>query len=78
MVNNADIETRTSVINTTEEQYHKVLDDPESVFFGTEVAAEQRIAQGRGGGIINMTSVHEDGLMPGNTPDCLSKGGPHR
>ncbi len=33
------------------------------------------IAQGGGGRIINMTSVHEDWPMPGNTPYCLSKGG---
>jgi len=33
------------------------------------------IAQGHGGRIINMTSVHEDWPMPGNTAYCLSKGG---
>ncbi len=33
------------------------------------------IAQGDGGRIINITSVHEDWPMPGNTPYCLSKGG---
>jgi len=33
------------------------------------------IAQGDGGRIINMTSVHEDWPMPGNTAYCLSKGG---
>src|SRR6187401_3470577 len=33
------------------------------------------IKQGTGGRIINMTSVHEDWPMPGNTAYCLSKGG---
>jgi glucose 1-dehydrogenase len=33
------------------------------------------IAQGGGGRIINITSVHEDWPMPGNTAYCLSKGG---
>jgi glucose 1-dehydrogenase len=33
------------------------------------------IAQGGGGRIINITSVHEDWPMPGDTPACLSKGG---
>ena len=33
------------------------------------------IKQGEGGRIINITSVHEDWPMPGNTPYCLSKGG---
>ena len=31
--------------------------------------------QGGGGRIINITSVHEDWPMPGNTAYCLSKGG---
>jgi glucose 1-dehydrogenase len=76
MVNNAGIETRTSVLDTTEEQYEKVLDiNLKSAFFGTQLAAKQMIAQGHGGRIINMTSVHEDWPMPGNTPYCLSKGG---
>jgi glucose 1-dehydrogenase len=76
MVNNAGIETRTSVLDTTEDQYEKVLEvNLKSAFFGTQLAAKQMIAQGGGGRIINMTSVHEDWPMPGNTPYCLSKGG---
>jgi len=76
MVNNAGIETRTSVIDTTEEQYEKVLAiNLKSAFFGTQLAARQMIKQGSGGRIINITSVHEDWPMPGNTAYCLSKGG---
>jgi glucose 1-dehydrogenase len=76
MVNNAGIETRTSVLDTTEEQYEKVLAiNLKSAFFGTQIAAKQMISQGEGGTIINITSVHEDWPMPGNTPYCLSKGG---
>jgi glucose 1-dehydrogenase len=76
MVNNAGIETRTSVLETTEEQYQKVLDiNLKSAFFGTQIAAKQMIKQGGGGRIINITSVHEDWPMPGNTAYCLSKGG---
>ncbi len=76
MVNNAGVETRTSVLDTTEEQYEKVLDiNLKSAFFGTQIAAKQMIKQGGGGRIINITSVHEDWPMPGNTAYCLSKGG---
>ena len=76
MVNNAGIETRTGILDTTEDQYEKVLSiNLKSTFFGTQLAAKQMIAQGEGGRIINMTSVHEDWPMPGNTPYCLSKGG---
>jgi glucose 1-dehydrogenase len=76
MINNAGVETRTSVLDTTEAQYEKVLEiNLKSAFFGTQLAAKQMIAQGSGGRIINITSVHEDWPMPGNTPYCLSKGG---
>jgi len=76
MVNNAGIETRTSVLDTTEEQFDKVLAiNLKSAFFGTQLAARQMIKQGGGGRIINITSVHEDWPMPNNTAYCLSKGG---
>lgn len=76
MVNNAGIETRTSVLDTTEAQYEKVLAvNLKSAFFGTQIAARQMVKQGQGGRIINITSVHEDWPMPGNTAYCLSKGG---
>ena len=76
MVNNAGVETRTSVLDTTEAQYEKVLEiNLKSAFFGTQLAAKQMIKQGGGGRIINITSVHEDWPMPGNIAYCLSKGG---
>jgi glucose 1-dehydrogenase len=76
MVNNAGIETRTSVLDTTEAQYDKVMDvNLKSAFFGTQIAARQMIKQSGGGRIINITSVHEDWPMPGNTAYCLAKGG---
>jgi len=76
MVNNAGVETRTSVLDTTEAQYEKVLEvNLKSAFFGTQIAAKQMIKQGGGGRIINITSVHEDWPMPGNIAYCLSKGG---
>lgn len=76
MVNNAGVETRTSVLDTTEGQYDTVLDvNLKSAFFGTQLAARQMIKQGGGGRIINITSVHEDWPMPGNIAYCLSKGG---
>jgi len=76
MVNNAGIETRTSILETTEAQYEKVLAiNLKSAFFGTQLAAQQMIKQGDGGRIINISSVHEDWPMPGNTAYCVSKGG---
>jgi glucose 1-dehydrogenase len=76
MVNNAGIETRTSILDTSEAQYDKVMEvNLKSAFFGTQIAAKQMIKQGGGGRIINVTSVHEDWPMPGNTAYCLAKGG---
>ncbi len=76
MVNNAGVETRTSVLDTTEEQYERVMAiNLKSAFFGTQIAARQMIKQGGGGRIVNVSSVHEDWPMPGNTAYCLSKGG---
>src|SRR5215472_12971504 len=55
MVNNAGIETRTSVLDTTEDQYEKVMAiNLKSAFFGTQIAAKQMIKQGGGGRIINI------------------------
>jgi glucose 1-dehydrogenase len=76
MVNNAGVETRTSVLDTTEAQFEKVLGiNLRSAFFGTQLAAKQMVKQGGGGRIINITSIHEDWPMPGNIAYCLSKGG---
>ena len=65
MVNNAGIETRTSVLETTEAQYDKVMAvNLKSAFFGTQIAAKQMIKLG-GRRIINISSVHEDWPIPG-------------
>lgn len=76
MVNNAGMETRTSVLETTEHQFDLVIGvDLKSAFFGVQIAAKQMIAQGGKGRIINISSIHEDWPMPGNAPYCLAKGG---
>ena len=76
IVNNAGIETRTSILDTTPEDFDKVLDvNLRGVFFATQFAAKQFIAQGGGGRVINISSVHEDWPMPNNIPYCCAKGG---
>jgi glucose 1-dehydrogenase len=76
MVNNAGMETRTSVLDSTEHQFDLVIGvNLKSAFFGTQCAAKQMLKQGGGGRIINITSVHEDWPMPGNIPYCCAKGG---
>ncbi|MEO6880127.1 MAG: glucose 1-dehydrogenase [Mycobacteriaceae bacterium] len=76
LVNNAGVETRTSLLDTTEADFDKVMSiNMRSAFFGAQAAARQFIAQGGGGLILNISSVHEEWPMPGNIAYCVSKGG---
>jgi glucose 1-dehydrogenase len=75
MVNNAGIETRTSVLDTTEAQYDKVMASISRARSSERRSQPADDQAGGGGRIINITSVHEDWPMPGNTAYCLAKGG---
>ena len=76
LVNNAGMETRQSLLDTTEDDYEKVMTvNMKSAFFASQAAAKQFISQGDGGLILNISSVHEDWPMPGNIAYCVSKGG---
>ena len=44
-------------------------------WLGCQAAAKRMVAQGKGGRIINVSSVHEDLAMPTNAPYCATKGG---
>ena len=76
MVNNAGLETRKSLLESTEADFELTMNvNLKGAYFGTQLAARQFIAQGDGGVVINMSSVHEDWPMPGNHAYCVSKGG---
>jgi len=76
LINNAGIETRTNLLETSEADFDKVMAvNMKSAFFASQAAAKQFIAQGGGGLVINISSVHEDWPMPGNIAYCVSKGG---
>jgi glucose 1-dehydrogenase len=76
LVNNAGIEQPTPLLEITERNWDRVLDvDLKSAFLCAQAAARQMRAQGRGGCIINISSVHQDLPMPGNTPYVVAKGG---
>ena len=75
-VNNAGVESRTSLLDTDEDAYDSTLDvNLRAAFFCTQVAARRFIEQGGGGVVVNISSIHEDQPMPGNAPYCLAKGG---
>ena len=63
LVNNAGIYPNILVMNMREEDFDKVIDvNLKSVFLCTQKAAKQMISQGKGGKIINITSI--DALHP--------------
>lgn len=63
LVNNAGIFPAVSIEKMSKEDFEKVIAvNLEGVFLGTKYAAEQMIKQGKGGKIINITSI--DALHP--------------
>jgi glucose 1-dehydrogenase len=76
LINNAGIEQPTPFENVTEQQWdHQVGIDLKGAFFAAQAAYKQFIAQGGGGVIINISSVHEELPMVGNAVYCAAKGG---
>ena len=74
MVNNAGVETRTSILDTTEDQYEKVMAiNLKSAFFGTQIAAKQMIKQGGGGRISTSPRCTRTGQCPGTRPIACRK-----
>jgi glucose 1-dehydrogenase len=75
-VNNAGIEKKFAFVDYPLDEWHKVMAvNLTGPFLCSQAAAKQMIAQGAGGRIINISSVHEDLPMPTNAPYCASKGG---
>jgi glucose 1-dehydrogenase len=76
LVNNAGVEIKQPFLEVTEEAFDQVVAvNLKGAFFCAQAAARQMAAQGKGGRIVNISSVHEDLPMPGNAPYCASKGG---
>ena len=76
MVNNAGIAPVMDFLDVTEEILDRVLSvNLKGAFYGTQAAARQMIAQGRGGVIINMSSINSGLANPTVAPYAISKGG---
>lgn len=76
LINNAGIEKKVPFVDVSLDLWQKVIAvDLTGPFLCAQSAARQMIAQGRGGRIINISSVHEDMPMPTNAPYCAAKGG---
>ena len=76
MVNNAGLERKMPFLETPFEVWQQTLAvNLTGPWLGSQEAAKQMVAQGGGGRIINISSVHEDLAMPTNAPYCATKGG---
>jgi glucose 1-dehydrogenase len=76
LVNNAGIEQAHPLVDTPLDVWERILRvNLTGPFLCARAAARAMIARGRGGRIINVSSVHEDLAMPNNAAYASSKGG---
>jgi glucose 1-dehydrogenase len=76
LVNNAGIEKKFAFVDYPFEEWQKILAvNLTGTFLCSQGAAKQMIAQGGGGRIINISSIHEDLAFPLNAPYTATKGG---
>jgi NAD(P)-dependent dehydrogenase (short-subunit alcohol dehydrogenase family) len=76
LVNNAGTGHRTPALELDLDTWRSVLaTDLDGAFLNAQVAARQMVQQGRGGRIVNITSVHEHVPRYGATAYCVAKAG---
>ncbi|MEN3358572.1 MAG: hypothetical protein V7637_2554 [Mycobacteriales bacterium] len=76
LVNVAGTGASTPFLETSYDQWRSVLTvDLDGAFLAAQRAARHMVAAGRGGRIINVTSVHEHAPRVGSAPYCAAKGG---
>jgi glucose 1-dehydrogenase len=76
LVNNAGIETESPFLDMDEETWDRILDiNLKGAFLCARAAGRVMRDAGRGGSIVNISSIHEDLPFPGYAPYCAAKGG---
>ena len=76
LVNNAGIEKKIAFVDYPLDEWQKIVAvNLTGTFLCSQAAARQMIAQGGGGRIINISSIHEDLAFPMNAPYSATKGG---
>ncbi|MEV6977348.1 SDR family oxidoreductase [Kitasatospora sp. NPDC093806] len=76
LVNCAGINRRSSVLDETLDDWQRILTaDLTGPFACAQAAARRMVRQGRGGRIVNVTSVHEFAPIVGGAAYCAAKGG---
>lgn len=75
-VNNAGIEKKYAFVDYPFDEWQKIVAvNLTGTFLCSQAAARQMIAQGGGGRILNISSIHEDLPLLTNAPYCATKGG---
>jgi NAD(P)-dependent dehydrogenase (short-subunit alcohol dehydrogenase family) len=76
LVNNSGTGTATPLLGLDFDTWRHVLaTDLDGAFLCLQRAARRMVAAGRGGRIVNVTSVHEHAPRVGAAPYCAAKGG---
>ncbi len=76
LVNNAGIEEKAPFLDKPESELDLVLSvDLKGPFLCSQAAGREMVKRGKGGTIINISSVHEDLAFPGYAAYCAAKGG---
>jgi NAD(P)-dependent dehydrogenase (short-subunit alcohol dehydrogenase family) len=76
LVNNAATGDSTPFLEVELDTWRHVLEtDLTGAFLCAQAAARRMVAAGRGGRIVNVTSIHEHVPLAGSAPYCASKGG---
>lgn|SRR5262245_22194672 len=76
LVNNAGVEKHAPFWDVTEADYDTVMNvNLKGAFFATQAMVEHLRRDGRGGRIVNISSVHEELPFPNFAAYCASKGG---
>ena len=78
LVNCAGIITRASAVETTDEQWRRIMAvNVDGMFYLSRTAAQERKTQGSGV-IVKFGSIWGSVAMPGHTAYCVSKGAVHQ
>lgn len=76
MINNAGIILQAAAVDTTEQQWNKILtNNLTSCFLFSKAAARQMIQQKKGGRMVNVSSIHAELSEPSASAYTAAKGG---